>query len=98
MEIKVSDIATEDLIRGYNFYESQEAGVGDYFLDSLWSSIDSLVLYYGIQEIFHRKYYRMLSTTFPYAIYYTYDSDTIYVASVQDVRRKPAFNSTRLES
>jgi hypothetical protein len=98
MKIKIAENAADDLICGYNFYEMQEPGVGDYFLDSLLSSIDSLVLYYGIQQKFHRKYYRMLSRVFPYAIYYSYDSETIYIAAVQDVRRNPSFNSKRLES
>ena len=35
----------EDLESGAQFYESCATGVGDYFLDSLLSDLDSLVLF-----------------------------------------------------
>ncbi len=42
MRIRILKSAQEDLREGYWFYESQEAGVGDYFLDSLNSDIDRI--------------------------------------------------------
>jgi len=42
MKIRILKSAQEDLREGYWFYESQEAGLGDYFLDSLNSDIESL--------------------------------------------------------
>ena len=35
MRIRILKSAQDDLRDGYWFYESQETGVGDYFLDSL---------------------------------------------------------------
>lgn len=43
--------AREDLAAGCDFYEQQEDGAGIYFLESLFSDIESLKLYAGI----HRK-------------------------------------------
>ena len=68
MKIKILSTAIEDLYEGRLFYEKQGEGLGEYFFDSLFSDIDSLVLYGGI----HAKvygYHRMLSKRFPYAIY-----------------------------
>ena len=65
MRIKILSSALEDLYEARLFYERQGVGVGDYFFDSLFSDIDSLVLYGGI----HRKvagYHRLLSKRFPY--------------------------------
>ncbi len=45
MRVQILEEATSDLADGYRFYESQAAGLGDYFLDSLWSDILSLHLY-----------------------------------------------------
>ena len=45
MKIQILDEAEQDLIDGSSFYEMQEHGLGDYFLDSLFSDIDSLHLY-----------------------------------------------------
>ena len=40
MKIKVLPSAHADLDRGRKFYARQEKGLGDYFLDSLFSDID----------------------------------------------------------
>jgi len=49
LKIRLLTSAFNDLAAGRDFYERQ--GTGGYFLDSLFSDIDSLVLYAGI----HRK-------------------------------------------
>jgi len=41
MKIKILESATQDLLQGYRFYEQQEKGLGGYFLDTLFSDIDS---------------------------------------------------------
>ena len=44
MKIEILDAAEKDLLDGYDFYERQSKGLGDYFLDSLFSDIESLYL------------------------------------------------------
>ena len=44
MTVVILEDAAEDLESGAQFYESCETGVGDYFLDSILSDLDSLVL------------------------------------------------------
>ena len=39
MKIKILLSANEDLINGFYFYERQSAGLGSYFLDTLFSGI-----------------------------------------------------------
>jgi plasmid stabilization system protein ParE len=88
VKIKVLPSALTDLDRGRQFYEQQEEVLGDYFLDSLFSDIDSLVLYAGV----HRKvfdFHRLLSKRFPYAIYYRVDGDVCVVYRVLDCRQRP---------
>lgn len=50
MKIRLLSLALDDLDAGRRFYERQQAGLGDYFLDSLYSDIDSLLLYAGIHQ------------------------------------------------
>lgn len=45
MKIRILDSASQDLEDGFHFYERQESGLGDYFIDSLFSDIDSLRIY-----------------------------------------------------
>ena len=44
MTVVILEDAAEDLESGAQFYESCATGVGDYFLDSILSDLDSLVL------------------------------------------------------
>ena len=88
MRIKVLSSAIDDLYAGRFFYENQAEGVGTYFFDSLFSDIDSLVLYAGIHPIF-QGYHRMLAKRFPYAVYYKVEDDIAVVWRVLDLRRTP---------
>lgn len=96
MKIRLLSLALDDLDAGRRFYERQQAGLGDYFLDSLFSDIDSLLLYAGIhQKVF--GCYRTLSRRFPYAIYYRVESDEILVWRVLDCRQNPASIAERVK-
>ena len=89
MKLRLLTSAFNDLADGRDFYERQGEGLGGYFLDSLFSDIDSLVLYAGI----HRKvfgFHRLLSRRFPYAVYYQIEtSDVVVVYRVLDLRQHP---------
>ncbi|MFH0980444.1 MAG: type II toxin-antitoxin system RelE/ParE family toxin [Planctomycetota bacterium] len=88
MRIKILSSGVEDLHEGRLFYQRQGEGLGEYFFDSLFSDIDSLVLYAGIHpKVF--GYFRLLSKRFPYAIYYTLDDDVVVVWRILDLRRHP---------
>ena len=91
MRIELLDLAQGDLIDGYRFYESQEVGLGTYFLDTLYSDIDSLRIFGGIHRKAYKNLQRALSKRFPFAIYYTVESETVRVRSVVDCRRNPSW-------
>jgi hypothetical protein len=91
MRIEILEKAEDDLFEGYLFYETQETGLGEYFLDSLYSDIESLRLHAGIHRVVHRDYYRMLSKRFPFAVFYTLAEDAAQVHAVVDCRRRPAW-------
>ena len=88
MKLKILSSAIEDLAEGRLFYDKQGEGLGEYFFDSLFSDIDSLLLYYGVHPNFF-GYYRMLSKRFPYAIYYKISENVILVYRVLDLRMNP---------
>jgi hypothetical protein len=48
MKLRILTSALNDLADGRAFYESQGAGLGDYFFDSVFADIDALALYGGI--------------------------------------------------
>lgn len=95
MKVQILDEAQEDLVDGFRFYESQSPGLGGYFLDSLFSDIDSLQIYAGIHAL-HFGYHRLLSKRFPYAVYYRVEDNVARVRAVLDCRRDPAWIENRL--
>ena len=97
MKIKILESAKEDLKEGFYFYESQERGVGNYFLESLFSDIGSLRLFAGIHSTHFGKYHRLLSKRFPFAVYYRIESDEVNIYAVLDCRRDPAWIRKRFQ-
>jgi hypothetical protein len=96
VKIRIFDSAKLDLADGYFFYEEQESGIGQYFLDSLYSDIDSLALYAGIHPKKTEHLYWALSKRFPYAIYYTLVDELVSVHAVLDCRQDPKRIEERL--
>ena len=97
MRVKILDAAEKDIEEGYHFYERKSSGLGAYFLDSLYSDIDSLA-YFGV---IHRTIFglhRLLSKKFPFAVYYRIDNNEILVTAVLDCRRKPSWIKKKLMS
>lgn len=95
MRVTILDAAEKDIEEGYHFYERQSSGLGIYFLDSLYSDIDSLAYFGGI----HRRIFglhRLLSKKFPFAVYYRIDNDEVLVTAVLDCRRKPSWIKKKL--
>ena len=88
MNMRIHKRAEADLSGGFAFYEQQGQGLGDYFLESIYSDIDALRLFAGIHRRF-LGYHRVLSKVFPYFIYYTITNDTVTVWRVLDCRRNP---------
>ena len=90
MKISIQPSALADLRAGFRFYEKQQNGLGGYFIDSLYSDIDSLLLYAGIHSQHFGKY-RLLSDRFPFAVYYELRDNLIMVRAVLDLRRNPTW-------
>ncbi len=74
MKIQILDNAKLDLVDGFHFYESQEDGVGHYFLDCLYSDIDfsyymleftrgNLMIFIGcFPGVFHMQFTILMKT------------------------------------
>ena len=60
IEIKISEDALRDLNEGFLFYEAQEVGLGDYFIASIWSDIESLKISAGVHRTVYANYHRQL--------------------------------------
>ena len=97
MRIEILESAQEDLIAAHAFYEGQGERLGTYFLDTLFSDIDSLHVFAGIHAFHFGQFHRLLSKRFPFAVYYTKDGQTVRVHAVLDCRRDPKTIEKRLD-
>ncbi|MEM9283797.1 MAG: type II toxin-antitoxin system RelE/ParE family toxin [Verrucomicrobiota bacterium] len=89
MRLRIRESALDDLADGRIFDERQGGkALGEYFFNSVFADIDSLILYHGI----HGKvgdYHRVLARRFPYAVYYKMGEDAVEVCRVLDCRQDP---------
>lgn len=95
MTVVILADAAEDMEAGRRFYESRESGVGDYFIETILSDLESLVLYAGIHTL-HFGFHRLLSRHFPFGIYYVVDKDVARVYAILDMRRDPLWTRREL--
>ena len=96
-QILLAAEAVQDLADGMAFYETQQEGLGDYFLNCLAADIESLAVTAAIHRKVYRDYFRLLSRVFPYAVYYTGNKETVTVWAVLDCRRNPAWIADHLK-
>ena len=87
--IEISSDAIWDLEEGFDFYEEQEIGAGDYFLSQLKADINGLKVSGGIHRLTYKKLHRYISKKFPYSIFYQYCDDHVLVVAVIDNRQDP---------
>lgn len=97
MKITIQPSALADLRQGFQFYENKELGLGSYYLDSLFSDIDSLKLFAGIHSMHFGRFHRLLSKRFPYAVYYEMRNEEVLVRAVLDLRRNPKWISRKIK-
>jgi hypothetical protein len=96
VQVEILEQAEQDLAEGHAFYDSQQVGLGDYFLDSMFAEIDSLTIYAGIHRVVFGSH-RLLGRIFPYAVYYDVLGDKALVWAVVDCRRDPSWIMRRVK-
>lgn len=96
--VGISEEALEDLNEGFQFYEAQETGLGDYFTACLKADIEGLKVSAGMHAVVYKDYHRLLSKVFPYGIFYTMGSAGAVVWAVIDLRRDPSWIQDELRA
>jgi hypothetical protein len=96
MIVHILDPAKDDLAEGFWFYESRDQGLGRYFLDTIYTEIDTLKTTAGIHPMYEPPFFQMLSDRFPFTIYYRVEGSEVFIEAVVDQRRDPEWISERL--
>lgn len=89
MTLEILPRAIDDLVAQFWFYESQSAGLGSYFRQSLTEDIENLRITGGVHAL-RFGYHCCVADRFPVAIYYRISGGVVRVHAVLDCRRHPA--------
>ena len=71
------------------WYERQNEGLGDEFLDEVLETFDAISENPYLYAVVHRKTRKVLTNRFPFAIYYRIEEDSVVVLAVMHGSRHP---------
>jgi len=79
----------EELDEAYSWYESQQAGLGDEFLDCVDEMLNRICQMPESYAVVYRDVRRAVVRRFPYAVYYRIVSSRVIVTAIFHSRREP---------
>lgn len=78
-----------DVETAFHWYEKEKTGLGWEFLDELQTTFDRIADDPFKYRVIRREIRRSLTRRFPYAIYFSVESNVIVVLAVLHTRRDP---------
>lgn len=81
--------AEADLEDARNWYERQDAGLGDEFLESVGEAFEKILLMPQLHRMIHQDVRRALTRRFPFAVYYRIENGEVMILAVIHSRRDP---------
>jgi plasmid stabilization system protein ParE len=85
----------DELDEAYSWYESQELGLGDDFLEQVDEALDRICQMPEFYPTVYRDVRRAMIRRFPYIIYYRIVSSRVIVTAVFHGRKNPKAWQTR---
>ncbi len=77
------------------FYEASQPGLGKAFLAGVGAATEEIVRHPLMWRRIKGRFRRYLIARFPYGLIYAVQDDTIYVAAVMHLKRKPGYWTSR---
>jgi plasmid stabilization system protein ParE len=88
--VVVRPAAAADIEDAYQWYESQQPGLGEEFLAALGGAHDRIVEHPEAFPILHRNTRRaLIPRRFPYGLFYRIDGETIIIVAFMHAKRDP---------
>jgi len=88
--VVVRPAAAADIEDAYEWYESQQPGLGDEFLAALRTTRDRVLEHPEAYPVLHRNTRRaLIPQRFPYALFYRLYDDTIVIVACMHAKRDP---------
>lgn len=96
MEIEILSQSRDDIAIAALLYERQEPGLGALFANDIFGEIELLKYKAGIQ-VQKFGFFRYISKTYPFGIFYRIVDEKIQIAAVIDLRERPESIQEMLE-
>ena len=78
-----------DLVAGFDWYEEQRLGLGEYFLSAVQSTLKSVEFHPEIYMSVHGEVRRAIVSRFPFAIFYLVEPKRIVALRLLHTARDP---------
>jgi plasmid stabilization system protein ParE len=90
-EIVFHTQAAEEMRAAAAYYEAQEPGLGDAFLDDIEQALQSIQQFPQLWSVYDGEYRRYLLKRFPYGLIYRIDEARILIVAVAHLHLKPGY-------
>jgi plasmid stabilization system protein ParE len=90
-EIVFHTQAAKEMRAAAAYYEAQEPGLGDVFLDDIEQALPSIQQFPQLWSVYDGEYRRYLLKRFPYGLIYRIDEARILIVAVAHLHRKPGY-------
>ena len=88
-EIRLREEAEADLYEAALWYQQQQRGLGNDFLDEVYKSLQFIQQHPLAYPIVHRDTRRALTNRFPFGIFYRVEHEFIVVFAIMHASRHP---------
>jgi len=88
-ELIIAPEAQQDVEKAYIWYEDRRFGLGEEFLGSVDGCLQAICRMPKQHAKVHEKYRRALLRRFPYAIFYEYAGEKVFVYSIFHTSQNP---------
>jgi plasmid stabilization system protein ParE len=94
-EIAFHTDAAEEMRAAAAYYEAQERGLGDQFLDEVEEGLQRIQQFPRLWPVYDGEYRRYLLRRFPFGLIYRIDPEQIFIMAVAHLHRRPGYWKSR---
>jgi plasmid stabilization system protein ParE len=87
--VRVLSSVYEDISGAYLYYENERQGLGERLLEIIDSVFENIADFPQIYPIMFDNVHRALLPKYPYAVYYTFESDQAIVVAIRNTKQDP---------
>lgn len=91
MKVLLDPEASLEIRQAAEFYEDCRKGLGQGFLDAIELALDQIRQHPRTWRVLKGRFRRYLLQRFPYGLIYAVEGQTIFVAAVMHLKRKPGY-------